>query len=1161
MAVLATTCVHSRLGEARGASEISRAARSPHVERMMALIEERCEQRLSLRTMAASLGRQAAYLGRLFRQETGLSTRDYLAQCRLDRAAGLIRQGDKVEAVALEVGYRSKKNFYRQFRHRFSMTPAEYRRCTPDTPRSPTKGHALDGLTFRPIGPAVAGGRILAIAVAEGRPSTFYVAGPGGLWKTENNGTTWLPVFEGERSAAVVTLAVAPSDPNVVWIGTGEESENPSTSGDGVYRSVDGGRTWTNAGFRQAHHVRRLLIHPRDPATVYVAAWGPRLMPRRKPGLYKTTDGGRTWTGVLFVDDERGVTDFAILPSEPQRVIAGVTRLASLERADSETIASGLYVSDDGGVTWARRTNGLPASEIHGASLDICRRHANVVYTALSGADGGIFRSDDGGDTWHRMSGPLDPIRLSSSARDSLSYGGIRVDPDDPMRIYLLGERLHISDDGGRTFHTDPAHGARSGHHALWIDPADPHHIVDGSDEGISVSYDRAHTWQSLRNLPLASVCRVAVDMQTPYRVYAGLRDSPSWSGPSATRQAVGIANREWTRIPGAGLLAVPAPNDATTIYAQACDRCLVRYDARTREHKMIRPAPSDDRLAGSQAGPSMPLPLVISGYDPSTLYVGLERVFKSPDRGVSWSPISPELAGRAAIRRPTPPRGDSVMRADPPRSVAITALAQSAKRPGLLYAGTDDGYVFVRRDSGSTWQDVSARIAGVPAHSAVSRLATSWQDAETAYVAFDGHQDDDVAPHLYMTTDAGRSWAPIVSNLTAGPVHAISEDPHHRNVLYAGTEAGLFVSFNRGARWTLLRNNLPTVPVTDIVVHPRDNDLVVATRGRGIWILDDATPLQEWTDRAPVGGARLFGVRPGTQWVRDAEPLWLGDGTYVAPNPVEGVLLTYHLTKAAPAGVKLVIRNARAAVVRELDGPGEPGLHRVAWDLRLPPPQHLFPPGAETSCSPHALLGAFALPDHYAITLLVAGRPRDTQMLRVEADPLVSLSDAARELQQRGLIELTAMQDAVAAAAATLHSAGAQLQAVRDRLARMVMLPSTVVEAAGSLARRIRALSRIVEGNGEETATDRATIVAHRVSFSTCVNRLKGEIAGSASPPTPLQAQMLVRCENALNRLVVHINAILTHQLPALNRQLEHHGASPVRVAARSLPPLLITA
>ncbi len=1072
------------------------------VRRMVAFIQARAATPLSLRTLADALGRQEAYLGRLFRQQMGLSVREYVAQLRLDRASLLIRRGEKVEAVALAVGYRSKKSFYRQFVRRFGSTPAAYRARTLATRPSPPSASALlQQLAFRMLGPAAAGGHIAVIDGVEGRPATLYVAAStGGLWRTRNNGTTWEPLFVNRR-APVAAIAVT-SKPSTLWLGTGEIDPAPMP-GEGVFRSTDFGATWTNAGLADAPFVGRILADPRDPDIAYALT----------SGLQKTTDGGRTWTAILPAAPGSCVADVAIDMLSPDVLIAAVCqqhRHASITQITglSNGIGpiGGLYKSENGGRSWTRLSMGLPRANPRWAAIGICRQHPRVLYVALTCPSSRvmIFRSINGGSTWERRQ------TVPGHAR------GLRlmVDPVDPERVYLLGDRLHVSDDGGRGFHDHDTTAALAGSRTLWIDAADPNHLVSGSHEGVSISYDRAKTWHVCRNLPVARISRVSVDLNRPYHVYVGIEGDGAWAGPVATRHARGIDNDSWFAIPGGGEFAFPDPADDRSVYTQTSESSLVRYDRDTGEHRAI--------YQGSGS-----LPLVISRYDPSTIYLGLNHVLRSTNRGVWWTPIGPEL----------------------PVTVTLTALAESGKSSGLLYAGSNDRRLFVCRGFGARWVEVTNGLEQVPAHARVSRISTSWSDDETAYVAFEASQNHDRLAYVFMTTDAGRSWRSIVGDLPPAPVHVIYEDPRNARLLYAGTDLGLFVSLDRGHRWINIESNLPKVPVTDLIVHPRDNDLVIGTRGRGVWVLDDAAPLQELGDEVLRQEAYVFAVRSGTQWLPPDHVHWQGDDGFCAPNPPRGTIITYALRDMAVGGVAVLIKDLHGVTVRKLEGCREPGLHRLAWDLRWPPARHAESLTTDSHHGPpEVLLGAFVRPGSYEVSLVVSGKECGRRAFAVEGDPLIDLPEPARELQQRALVLLTEMQDRVIASSEALRGITRQLGVVYGRLRRNGDLCSSTLSATRTLVRSVGSLRRTIG----RPFRAQAGSSRHHAALGTSINRLKGEIAGSASAPTPTQSQALMRLHRELSQALALVTSLLADDLPALNRQLEGHGLSPVRVSIK---------
>jgi photosystem II stability/assembly factor-like uncharacterized protein len=801
----------------------------------------------------------------------------------------------------------------------------------------PLQTAVLDRLIARPLGPANTSGRVVDLAVVESDPATMYVAtASGGLWKTSNNGTTFAPVFERESTVSLGAVAVAPSNPNLVWVGTGEANPRNSVSwGDGVYKSTDGGTTWKQSGLKETAHVGRIAIHPRNPDIVYVAALGRLWGPNRERGLFKTDDGGKTWQHVTYVDDDTGCIAVALDPTDPDTVYVAAYRVrrdafSGGNPAIQFGAKAGIYKSKDGGKTWLHLTNGLARAAVGRCGLAVYPKDPRIVYAvvqtektilsrdtefgqaARSGGNvesGGVFRSADGGQSW---------VKVNDLCPRPFYFSQIRVDPIDDRRVYVLGVTLHVSTDGGQSFaDKDAAEGAHADHHAMWIDPRDGRHLVIGNDGGVAFSHDRGASWERLQNLPVAQFYAVAVDQRQPYRVYGGLQDSGTWTGPSATRSREGITPADWSRIYGYdGFQCQVDPRDPDTVYGEAQYGRLRRFDLRTGASRDIQPraARGTPEYRFNWNGP-----LVLSPHDPRTVYFGGNHVFRSTNRGEDWETISPDLTrGR--------PGRDAAM------GHALTALAESPLQPGLIYAGSDDGRVHVRRGGSVSWLEVSAQIPGVPPDRWITRIECSRFAANTAYLALDRHRQDDRRPYLYKTVDAGTTWEPIAHDLPAeGPVHVVREDPINRNLLYVGTEFGLFSSLDGGRTWHRLR--LPTVAVHDLVVHPRERELVVATHGRGIYVMDVA-PLQEMTGEVLASPVHLFAVKPvvrfvprGVRWPSRA---------YSAPNPPFGAAIYYYLGAKPAEPIRLEVADRNGKMVAELKGAAEVGLQRVQWDLRI---------------------------------------------------------------------------------------------------------------------------------------------------------------------------------------------------------------------------------
>lgn len=819
------------------------------------------------------------------------------------------------------------------------------------------------------------GGRVADIAVAPGSPKTFFVAyGTGGLFKTTNNGTTFAAVFEKEATASIGSVVVCdappdwpgwkdekpdpaatqPADPKergkarIVWVGTGEgNGRNSSSWGCGVYRSTDGGGTFTNVGLVDSHDIPALAVDPRNPDVCFVAALGRLWGPNKERGVYKTSDGGKTWKALLQIDENTGAVDVKIDPKNPDTVYAALymrRRQAFSFRSGGPN--GGIYRSDDSGENWKKLTDGLPM-QTGRIGLDVYAKDPRIVYAVVEsdeggwGADlfdpklkvGGVFRSDNRGESWTRVS-PLDfrPFYFSK----------IRIDPTDDQRIYKLGFGLSVSDDGGRTFRHGGARMPHGDLHALVIDPNDRDRLWLGTDGGIYLSYDRGKTWDFLNHLATGEFYNIGVDLSDPYRVGGGLQDNCTWVGPSGTLKQSsglstaddpagqsGITNADWDFIYGGdGFHVAFCPLDRNIVYCELQGGEIVRAHLDTGKRIRIAPRPKEGQ---PRFRFNWNTPFIVSTHEPTTLYVGGNYVFKLTQRGDRWEKISDDLSTRDLSKVET-------IGTEAETHGTVVSLAESPLRAGTLWAGTDDGLVHLTRDDGASWTHVTPpQVGGFY----VSRIEASHHEADTAYVAIDGHRSNDFVPRLVMTTDGGRNWTSIAGDLPAGlsgdVVKVVREDRLNKNVLYVGSERACFVSIDRGTHWVRLNNDtLPTVAVDDLIQHPREMDLIAGTHGRSIYILDDASPISRLTPEIVRSEFHLFDVLPAKpRYFLDYGGLW-SERIFRAKNPPMGARISYWVRDGSHDGVKIAITDAKGLSIRDLTGPARPGLNRVVWDLQV---------------------------------------------------------------------------------------------------------------------------------------------------------------------------------------------------------------------------------
>jgi len=789
----------------------------------------------------------------------------------------------------------------------------------------PIDAKLLERLEWRSIGPANMGGRTTDVEGVPGNPNLVYVAtASGGLWKTANGGVTWKPIFERQNTISLGDIALDPSSPNVIWAGTGESNTRNSVSfGDGVYKSTDGGNTWQHLGLGGTERISRILVHPRNSDIAWVGALGHAFAPHDERGVFMTTDGGKSWQKTLYIDAEHGVADMDIDASNPNILYA---TMWSFERKPwtfrSGSEKGGVFKSIDGGRTWKKLSSGLPAL-VGRIGVKVAPSNGNVVYVIAESKEGLLYRSDNGGETFREVS------RDTRIVSRGFYYTDLRVDPTDENRIYAVASTLFVSIDGGRSFRSITGR-THIDYHALWIDPKNPERMWQGQDGGIAVSYDRGETWETVNNIPLGQFYHVHADNRSPfYWVMGGLQDNGSWTGPSRTREPAGILNDDWRMVSfGDGFGVINHADDPEIYLSESQSGFVVRTDFRSREQQLVRPYTAG---AGGPASASKyrfhwDAPLVLSPHDKSTVYLGGNVVFKSKDFGKTWEKISPDLTTNDPEKQKAAGGPIAEENTSAEYHCTIISLAESPASAGVLWAGTDDGNLQTSLDGGKNWTNLIEGVPGVPKFSPVSHVEPSRAAAATAYVSFDRHMFDDFRPYLFKTTDGGRTWANISGNLPASAyVLVVREDPKNPSLVYAGTELGLFASYDGGNQWLSLGlKNLPNVAIHDIVVHPRENDLILATHGRSLWILDDATALQQLNVETLARDAHLFDIRPALRFTTRFTRYGIGDKLFAGANPPYGALVTYHLKEKQDekATLKLQVFDAAGKLVREIKAP-----------------------------------------------------------------------------------------------------------------------------------------------------------------------------------------------------------------------------------------------
>jgi photosystem II stability/assembly factor-like uncharacterized protein len=999
----------------------------------------------------------------------------------------------------------------------------------------------FDALHFRDIGPAATSGRIHDVQMDPKNPAVLYVAAAtGGIWKSTNKGVTWSDIFGKQPDNAFGALAIFAGDSNIIWAGSGEQNNRQSSSwGGGVYRSTDGGQTWTHVGLHDTRSIGRVVLHPTDANVAYVAAVGNLWAESAERGVFKTTDAGRTWNKVLYADPFTGATDLVMDPRDPNVLYAATyQRLRKAFGFNGGGPGSAIYKTTDAGATWQKLENGIPSDEKGRIGLALAVSKPEVLIATIEHPTaGGTYRTEDAGASWKRM---------SANNPRPMYYSKPTIDPNNDKRVWLPGVSIIKSEDGGATFEEEPTSptydvGLKTDHHVLRVDPANSSHIYVAGDGGLHESFDMGKTYIRFTNLPVSQVYRVAVDNRDPYWVYAGLQDNHSFGAPSATRHWLGILNQDWVEIgfsDGTGKAVDKA--DWRKVYSSSSNGNLSVVDPLTGDTMGITPRPP----AGEPAYRfDWDAPLMASRHTPGTVYLGGNRLFISKDYGSTWTRTK-DLT-RSIDRDSIPMMGVlnrdiKLSRNDGDNISEISNFAESPLDPKILWVGTDDGNVQLTTDGGATWTEVSGAIAGVKNGTFVGDIVASEASRGTAYVSFDAHRDGDFSPYLFRTTDFGKTWTAVVNGLPKddASIRGLAEFPGKPQVLFAGTERALFVTHDSGGQWTKVRANLPTTRYDDILVHPRTKDLVLGTHGRGVWILDDASPIAEWTSTITAKRSHLFEVPRTTLMLYWEDVSNMSHFFHTAENPAEGATFTYHLGQPAKA-VRLTIANASGKTIRTIDCPTESGvIHRVNWDLRYPIPPgmargpstgsgqaagaggggeegggpSLVKPGAVQLPIPSHDIGPrgpHVAPGTFKITLEVDGVAGESRMFEVRPDPASSVTLTQHKARETFVVEVMELQSKVEALAQDLASR--RKAATGDAAARLQALEQRLVG---------------VGGGGRGSGRGGAQPVRQRLGGLITAFVGSGARTGSLSPPTNTMRDVLAAARTDLAAIEKELKA-----------------------------------
>lgn len=986
--------------------------------------------------------------------------------------------------------------------------------------------HVFGAMRAREIGPAVMSGRISALDVVNADPRMIYLGtAGGGVWRSRNGGVNFEAVFD-EHNQCIGAVTIDQARPDTVWVGTGEVWVRNSVSvGDGVYVTTDGGDKWEHLGLDQTERIGRIVIDPDHPATVYVAALGPLWSAGEERGLFKTTDFGQTWEKVLFVDQGTGCSEVWLDPQDPQTVYATMWQFRRTPYSfHSGGAGSGVYKSTDGGTTWREIREGLPTGDLGRIALGISPADPDIIYASVEAEISGFYRSDDKGETWHQTSS-------QKQIKGRPFYFSLVIpDPQDPERVYKSNTGLLVSRNGGKVF-GGVGGWVHADNHAVWINPANPSHMIVGTDGGVYSTYNKGDGWQHVTNLPVSQFYRVAVDQQHPFHVYGGLQDNGSWMAP--TRSPSGIENSDWINLGGGdGFATVPDPRDPSDVYWEWQGGNLNRHDRRTGEDKAIKPQKWQD---GPKLRWHWNTPIVTGRADTKRLYTGSQFLHRSTDRGESWKVISPDLTTNDLEKqRQEESGGLTIDNTTAENHCTIFAIAPSPLEKKIIWVGTDDGNVQVTRNDGKTWDLVSQDIPGLPAGTWVSFIEASPHDKHTALVTFDGHRTGDMNTYLYLTRDLGRTWTALASDEIKGHAHCVRQDPVNPDLLFLGTEQGLYITLDSGRHWARFEEEFPPVSIRDMVIHARENSLVMATHGRGIMIIDDITPLRQVTPAMLGADVTLLQTKPAVLDIPRGKQHSPGNNYYVADNPYSSARLAYYLKKRHMFGdMKIEIFTPEGELLKTLPGSKRKGMNFVTWSPRLKPPKVAPSPVLDPSTSFAAAVGPAAPEGRYTYRLT---KGKEVYVGTVDvAYALDYPHDRKARAEQQKIVQ--ELYDMLGRLAYVCEAMSELRDGARERAEEL--------DGQADLAADLKAFADALDAkHASLMVTEEVQGISGKKRLRENVVRLYADIAGYGGRPTESQVQRLGDFRGEIEAANAGFQELTASRLLDLNARLEAAGA-----------------